>query len=164
MLTSGKSFTWVIVAAVLAAMVFSVYQVIFGGGVRQVPISIDRQEYQASVFADDSTRARAFDTTTWTLDDANVGLVMFAHEARNTIRMPDVSPPRDFIWLDKDKKIIDMKKEVRPGTDAAQKYTPTENSKYVLILPGGWIDNHSIQSIHTVSFDPIQSNHLGLPL
>ena len=163
MLTSEKSYTWVIVAAVLVAVGLAIYQVVLGGSTRSMPITINDESYQASVFSTDQERKRATQSADWTLDDSNLGLVVFKGVTTNSVEMPKTSAPRDFIWLDADKKIISVNEKVLPTHEVGKKYTANKDSKYLIIAPGGWIELHELRALHTVEFDAAVATKSGLP-
>jgi uncharacterized protein len=58
----------------------------------------------------------------------------FRTEQRVSLTMWFVNFPIDVLWLDKNKKVVEIKKDFRPWTN----YRPKNKAKYVVELPDGY--------------------------
>ncbi len=83
-------------------------------------------------------------------------LFIFKEEAVHGFWMKNVNFPLDIIWMDKDKRIVDIKPNLKPcrqerGTSdgghiekSCESYFPREKAFYVLEVKSGFADRHQI--------------------
>lgn len=71
--------------------------------------------------------------------------MLFIFEKTQSISfwMKDMNFPLDIIWIDKDKKIIGIEKDVSPDT-YPKTFIPSEPIVYVLETNAGWSENNNI--------------------
>lgn len=80
-----------------------------------------------------------------------VMLFVFEREVRNFFWMKDMLFSIDIVWLDADKQIIHIEKNVSPET-FPKSFGPDENSKYVLEFKAGTADSVGMKRGDRVSF------------
>lgn len=83
----------------------------------------------------------------------NGGLLMqFPEDSECGIWMQDMLIPLDIVWLNQDKTVIFLKKNVSPDLGTSTVMRPKEPCRYVLELPAGSIDKAGIRSGHQATF------------
>lgn len=84
-------------------------------------------------------------------------LFVFDKSDEYGIWMKDMKFPIDIIWLDKDKKVVDLvsSAEIEPGKDDEElkKYTPKTESLYILEINAGLLGANNIQIGDQVEFE-----------
>jgi len=71
-------------------------------------------------------------------------LFVFDEEQRYSFWMKNMFIPLDFIWISKDKRIIDIMTDVKPCVDACDNLIPKEKVKYVLEVNSGFVSKHKL--------------------
>lgn len=71
-------------------------------------------------------------------------LFVFNTEDKYPFWMKDMNFPLDMIWLNKDLKVVYVKKEVLPES-YPKTFIPSENAKYVLEVPAGFSEKNNLQ-------------------
>ncbi len=61
--------------------------------------------------------------------------------------------PIDIIWLDKDKKVVEIVKKASPEGGEKTVFVPKKDARYVVELPAGTADNKAIRVGRTAIFD-----------
>lgn len=69
------------------------------------------------------------------------------------IWMKDMKFSIDIVWLDKDKKVVYVVKGASPDDSTSVIYTPKTTARYVVELPAGSVDTHTIQISQVAIFD-----------
>lgn len=85
------------------------------------------------------------------LDPDQALLMAFPSEDKWGIWMKDMNFPIDIVWLNSEKKIINIVKNASTN-DYPMTYTPKTLAKYVIELPAGTIDSKSIAMNNTAIF------------
>lgn len=70
-------------------------------------------------------------------------LFAFTHDDRWSIWMKDMNYPIDVVWLDADKHVVYIVKNMAPDTYPKQ-YAPERAARYVVELPAGTVEAKSI--------------------
>lgn len=78
------------------------------------------------------------------LDSDQVLLMVFDSEDRWSIWMKDMKIPIDVVWLDSNKKVIYIVKNISPITSTDKVFLPKDPAKYVIEFPAGSVDEYSI--------------------
>ena len=78
-------------------------------------------------------------------------LFVFDHPAQHPFWMKEMNFPIDIIWLSKDKKVVDIKKDARPEL-YPEIYTPSQEAKYVLEVVSGFSEKHNLKVGDKVKF------------
>lgn len=81
-------------------------------------------------------------------------LFMFPAPYQYRFWMPDMQFPLDMIWIDGEKKIVDITKNAPPLLDKTKPvfYTPLKPAQYVLEVNAGFSDQHSLTPGDQVTF------------
>lgn len=75
----------------------------------------------------------------------NTGMLfVFDKPGRYDFWMPDMNFPIDIIWLDKNMKVIYIKKDARPEL-YPETYGPDQDAKYVLEVASGFSDKNNLK-------------------
>jgi hypothetical protein len=80
-------------------------------------------------------------------------LFVFNKEDRYNFWMKNMLIPLDFIWISRDKRIIDIMTGVEPCVDACGNLIPKEKAKYVLEVNSGFVNKHKIKLGYKVFLD-----------
>lgn len=84
----------------------------------------------------------------------NGGLLMvFDEDGNNPIWMKDMLIPLDIVWIDANKKVVHIEREVDYKTGTSKTYMPKKLSRYVLELPAGSVSNAGIKVGQSVEFN-----------
>lgn len=90
---------------------------------------------------------------------------IFKEEARHGFWMKNVNFPLDIIWIDKDKRIVDIKPNLKPCQEthgpfddghrekSCESYFPLEKAFYGLEVKAGFADKHKIKIGDTMSIN-----------
>lgn len=85
------------------------------------------------------------------LPEENVLLFIFENEERHGIWMKDMYFAIDIVWLDKNKRIIHIEKNISPKT-FPKVFRPTSNSSYVVETNSGIVEKNNIKIGDLVEF------------
>ena len=84
-------------------------------------------------------------------------MFVFDQSKRNTFWMKDMKFAIDIIWIDDQKKIVDIAPNVPPEPNKGEKeltrYKPKSDAKYVLEINAGLSSLHNLQIGDQVSFE-----------
>ncbi len=78
-------------------------------------------------------------------------LFIFPTEDYHAIWMKEMNFPIDIIWIDKEKKVVDYKKNVPPES-YPESFFPSMPAKYVLETEAGFIEKNFLTHGTTLSF------------
>ena len=87
------------------------------------------------------------------LSDKEGMLFIFDAEEKYSFWMQNMLIPLDFIWISKDKRVVDISRDVKPCTDTCDNLIPKEKVKYVLEVNAGLVNKHKIKLGDKVSLD-----------
>jgi len=80
------------------------------------------------------------------LDQDKGMLFIFDQEKKHSFWMKNTLIPLDIIWINKDKEVVDIKKNVQPCVQEECKiFKPSNKAKYVLELNAGQSDKTNIK-------------------
>ncbi|MFH1507762.1 MAG: DUF192 domain-containing protein [Candidatus Omnitrophota bacterium] len=71
-------------------------------------------------------------------------LFIFDERGRHNFWMKNMQFPIDIIWINQDKVIVDIRKNIPPCKNECPSYTPQINAKYVLEVNAGFIEKNKI--------------------
>lgn len=112
-----------------------------GSGVYQVTIADTDQERNKGLSGVDAL-------------SPNGGLLMiYESDAQWGIWMKDMKIPLDIVWLNKDKQIVYIVKNVPPEFSTSTTPSPKSPARYVLELPQGSVETAGIKTGQTVTFE-----------
>lgn len=84
------------------------------------------------------------------LEDSGM-LFVFEVPAKYSFWMKDMKFPLDLIWIDENKKIIAVSKNISPDTYPTS-FSPSEPVKYVLEVNAGWTERNGVGAGNVVEF------------
>ncbi len=91
-------------------------------------------------------------------------LFLFEEEKQHSFWMKNTYIPLDILWIDKDKKIVFIKKKAEPcGEDLCQSIAPDKKARYVLELNAGVADDTGLNIGDTVVFHLIRDTSHFFP-
>jgi uncharacterized membrane protein (UPF0127 family) len=79
------------------------------------------------------------------LADTEGMLFIFSLPDRYAFWMKNMRISIDIVWIDKDKRVVDIKSRVPPCGDACESMVPSNEALYVLELRSGSADDHKIK-------------------
>jgi uncharacterized membrane protein (UPF0127 family) len=80
-------------------------------------------------------------------------ILAFPRESTWGIWMRDMKVPIDILWLDKDKKVVEIVKKASPEDGEKTVFVPKKDARYVVELPAGTADAKAIRVGRTAIFD-----------
>jgi uncharacterized membrane protein (UPF0127 family) len=99
--------------------------------------------FKASLALDDQSRQQGLSGTDSIAN--NEALVMaFPADDRYGIWMKDMNYPIDIVWLDSNKRVIDLVKNVSPDESTTVVHKPKSPARYVVELKAGTVNNKAI--------------------
>lgn len=78
-------------------------------------------------------------------------LFIFDHEGLYSFWMKDMNFPIDIIWINKDLKVVYIKKNALPES-YPETYSPSENAKYVLEVVSDFSEKNDLKAGDSVIF------------
>lgn len=80
-------------------------------------------------------------------------LFIFEVEGIYSFWMKNMKFALDILWLDKDKRIVHIEREVPPcPQDPCPSYTPLQAAQYVVELKSGWAKRHGLRLYDRLEF------------
>lgn len=88
------------------------------------------------------------------LKDNECMLFIFHHAAKYPVWMRGMNFPIDILWLDEQKKIIDMRSDMKPARHILDfsTYSPRKEAKYAIELPAGFVKDKKVKTSTSVKF------------
>ena len=82
-------------------------------------------------------------------------LFIFGEEGRHGFWMKNVNFPLDIIWMDRQKRVVDIKPNLQPCQEAktCPSFFPADKALYVLEVNSGFSDKHKIKVGDKISID-----------
>ena len=81
-------------------------------------------------------------------------LFVFDNDAKHSIWMKDMKFNIDAVWLDENKHVVDVNKNLVPSS-YPKNYSPKTNARYILELPSGQVDARNIAIGTQLSFTTV---------
>lgn len=101
----------------------------------QVKVSIGSARIQAEVADTEPERAKGLRDRAHIAENQGM-LFVFSHDAKWQIWMKDMKVPIDIVWIDADKQVVAVQRNVRPDSYPGH-FTPPADARYVLELASG---------------------------
>ena len=79
-------------------------------------------------------------------------LMVFGSDGFWGIWMKDMKIPLDIVWLDNNKKVIDLVTDVSPSLGTTKTFEPSVPARYVLEIPAGAAKKSAIKNGDTAEF------------
>jgi uncharacterized membrane protein (UPF0127 family) len=82
-------------------------------------------------------------------------LFVFDEEAEHTFVMKNMKFPIDIIWMDADKTVVHIERNLQPCSSGlfCPTYKPNDDSLYVLETVGGFAERHDVVKGTMVEFE-----------
>ena len=111
--------------------------------------------FRAAIVSNDVDRAKGLSGVKELSIDQAI-LMAFPTESEWEVSMNDTSIPIDIVWLDKNKKVIFIVKNISPKDSKGTTYNPKMPAKYIVQLPAGTVDSKAIKT-NSVAIFQIES-------
>ncbi|MGD8373295.1 MAG: DUF192 domain-containing protein [Candidatus Woesebacteria bacterium] len=133
----------VLATTLLMIFVCSLIFIVSFYGRYSADVYIGGAQVKAKVADDDVERQKGLSGTNQ-LNQGDGMLFVFDYPADWPIWMKDMRYPIDIVWMDEDKKVVDVAVEVSPDSYPEQ-FVPKKAAKYVLELPSGFVKQYSVE-------------------
>ncbi len=108
-------------------------------------VAINNSEVKVDAVTDEKTRKQGLMHKASLAADRGM-LFVFERMGTYPFWMKDTLIPLDIIWMNTNREIVHIKKNVPPCTsDPCTTYIPTEQAIYVLEVNAGWVDKHAVE-------------------
>ncbi len=118
---------------------------------RTIPITIHKEIYTVVVADTPVLRTQGLSDTSVLPYDGM--LFVFDAPSKPSFWMKDMQYALDFVWLDSQKKVVDIHENITPET-YPNTITPKSESQYVLELKAGFLKEHDIKIGEQFVFSP----------
>lgn len=140
---------WIVVILLLVILL-SAFRVVFEFATRQT-VHIGGQAIKVRLANTPESRERGLSGTDKLASKEGL-LLVFDHSAKWDIWMKDMHYNIDVVWLDADKKVVDVLPNLSPDT-YPHKFQPQEDARYVLELPAGFAAQYGVMYGTLAVFD-----------
>ena len=140
---------WIIAGAILAVAVAGVVMIASLSS-RKALLSIGGQPVYARI-ADTADKRHKGLSGTKELASDEAMLFIFDHPSDWGIWMKDMNYSIDIVWLDEDKRVVHIERDVSPDT-YPRVFRPDEGALYVVELPAGFASQHGLGLGQVISF------------
>ncbi len=129
------SFAWIIVLLLAGVMAYVGFGVLQDQMRPRTTVRLGDGVFSAYLARTDAEREKGLGGVV-DLPPTKAMLFVFPTDARHGIWMKDMRIPIDVVWLDKDKKVIYIVRDMRP-TSPLETYAPEGPARYVLEMAAG---------------------------
>jgi len=137
---------WLIIIGILVIVAVTFYYVVLPNLPQStVDLRLGDGLFRASVANNDVDRNKGLSGET-KLASNQALLMAYPSESKWGIWMKDMKVPIDVVWLNSDKKVIYIVKNISPDVSTSEVYTPKTSAKYVIELPAGTVDGKAINT------------------
>ena len=145
------SYTWVWVYVGAFLIVCAILGVILSLSRPQVTVQLGDGIFKASIAATPKAREKGLSGVKQ-LSATEALLFVFKQDGQYEVWMKDMHIPIDVVWLDKDKKVISIEKNMQPDS-YPKTYAPKTNARYVIEFSAGTINSKAITVGSRAYFD-----------
>jgi len=117
---------------------------------RTTPVTLGDQMVYARIANNDDSRRQGLSGTS-PLGEREAMLFVFEAPGRWGMWMREMKYNLDIVWLDSNKRVVDMAKDVSPDT-YPKVFLPEKDSLYVIELPAGYVDQHHVNIGQVAAF------------
>lgn len=149
MLQRDNSVKWIVFAAI-ALVLMSALGLFFSFQKNHINVQIGSTAVNAKVADTKEERTKGLSGTAELKDNEGM-LFVFDNPGNWGIWMKDMLINIDIIWLDEEKKVIHIQKNVSPST-YPEVFEPKEAAKYILEVPAGFAEKNNVGIGTLVSF------------
>lgn len=147
---------WVIVTGVLALAIFSVSQAIMHEMRERRTVFIGKAIFRADIADTPASRGKGFGGRDHIGEDEAL-LLVFGSDDKWPVVMKNRKSPVDLIWLDKDKKVVDIKHDVQPDAEPYRSHVPSEPARYIMEVSSGQAKSWGIATGMTARFEGLKA-------
>jgi uncharacterized protein len=145
-----NSFFLILGLAIIFGSLFLFFNPTFTSELRTTSVEIGGISINVEIAETPEARAHGLSGRT-SLPDNTGMLFIFDESEKHGFWMKDMHFAIDIVWIDDNREVIGVEKEVVPET-FPQIFYPSLPIKYVLELPSGFIENHLIDIGEIVSW------------
>lgn len=138
----------VVVLLVVGTFIFVLWPVI---SKNQTNLALGDGVFRAELALNDTARQRGLSGRK-SMNDDQALLMAFKSESDWGIWMKDMKFAIDIVWLDSDKKVVDLVRNVDPDESTDVIHKPNTATKYVVEFNAGTIDNKAIHIGNKANF------------
>lgn len=142
----------IIISGVVLIIIASAILLVISKFQPSVPLYLGSGAFDAKVAYTQEEREKGFGGVS---NIAENEALILAFPRNNTwgIWMKDMKVSIDIIWLDSDKKVIEIVKKALPDGGATTVFTPKKDARYVIELSAGTAEAKAIRVGRTAVFD-----------
>jgi len=144
--------SWGVIALVLMLVSMAAVYVLWPQLQPHTTLHLGDGIFTAQVAKTQAARDRGL-TGTPSLSADNAMIFVYDTDGKWPINMKDMNFPIDIVWLNKDKQVIYIVKNVPPESYPYQQFTPKDDARYVVELAAGVVGQKSIDINATAQFD-----------
>lgn len=152
-------FSWALIILVLGLVGTAAYFVLEPKLRPHVTLHMGDAVFSAQVVKSDPERTKGLSGRSGLGPDEAM-LFVFDSDSKWSIWMKDMRFPIDIVWLDKDKKVVHIVKNVPPESYPYESFAPMENARYVVEFAAGTVHKKTITIGGQARFD--ENNIEGL--
>ncbi|EDK72425.1 protein of unknown function DUF192 [candidate division TM7 genomosp. GTL1] len=141
---------WFIVTLVLIILGMVVWSLV-NRWQHTTTVNVGRALISAAIASTDETRAKGLGGRQ-KLGTNEGMLLVYGRDDRWGIWMKDMKLAIDIIWINKDKRVVHITKNVYPDT-YPEVFQPDTKARYVLEVPAGTVDREKININQTARFE-----------
>jgi len=144
--------SWGVIALVLMLVSMAAVYVLWPQLQPHTTLHLGDGIFTAQVAKTQAARDRGL-TGTPSLSADNAMIFVYDTDGKWPINMKDMNFPIDIVWLNKDKQVIYIVKNVPPESYPYQQFAPKDDARYVVELAAGVVGQKSIDINATAQFD-----------
>lgn len=143
---------WLIVVLVLALIGFGIYSMVAQLSTPSTAVTLGSTVLDAEVVDTAELRELGLSGRSGLGRDQAM-LFVFEHDGKWSIWMKDMKFPIDAVWLDGNKRVVHVAKNLQPDVEPYTTYSPGKPARYIIELPAGAADKLNIRLGSPAEFD-----------
>jgi uncharacterized membrane protein (UPF0127 family) len=153
--------SWGVIALVLILVAMAAVYVLWPQLQPHTTLHLGDGIFTAQVAKTQAARDKGL-TGTSSLGADNAMIFVYDTDGKWPINMKNMNFPIDIVWLNKDKQVIYIVKNVPPESYPYEQFAPKDDARYVVELAAGAVGQKSIEINATAQFD--ENNLQGIQL
>lgn len=153
-----RAIKWIIIASVLTFMGFSVYRAVSWEMRPRDMVFIGKAVFRADVANSGSPSGDVDLSRRGSLGKDEALLVEFDSDKKWAATMKGVSFPIDIIWLDKNRVVVHVERDVQPDIEPYQEYLPKSVARYIMKVSSGQAKSWGISPGMEAKFGESRAN------
>ena len=131
-----KGIVWLIVIGAIVLVGLAFWAVLVKVQDMSRTVVLGGETYRAEVVDTFEARAKGLSDRP-SIDSNRAMLFVFSEDDFHAIWMKDMQFAIDVVWLDSDKRVVHVKRNVQPDEPPHASYTPVKKARYVLEVGAG---------------------------